>query len=61
MIATSSSEFLREFTVLADRAHAENEAIFVQRANDQNLVVMPMEMYNTLQKQIYDLQNHEVR
>lgn len=55
MIAVSSSAFLKEFTIYADKAHAEKEAIFVQRSNDKNLVVLPMEMYNDLQKQIYEL------
>lgn len=56
MIAVSSSDFLKEFTIYADRAHTEQQALFVQRANDKNLVVLPMEMYNALQKQIYELQ-----
>lgn len=58
MIAVSSSAFLKEFTIYAERAHDEQQAVFVQRSNDRNLVVLPMEMYNDLQKQIYELKNN---
>ena len=55
MIPLSSSEFLKEFSIYADKANDENQALFVQRSNDKNLVVLPMDMY--LQKQIYQLKN----
>lgn len=57
MIPLSSSEFLKEFTIYADKAHAENQAIFIQRGNDKNLVVLPMDMYNDMKRQIYELKN----
>ena len=57
MIPLSSSEFLKEFSISADKANDENQALFVQRSNDKNLVVLPMDMYNDLQKQIYQLKN----
>ncbi len=57
MIPLSSSEFLKEFSIYADKANDENQALFVQRSNDKNLVVLPMDMYNELQKQIYQLKN----
>lgn len=53
MIAVPSSDFIKEFTIYADRAHEEREAIFVQRANDKNIVVMSAEAYNELIKKIY--------
>ncbi|MCR5175257.1 MAG: type II toxin-antitoxin system Phd/YefM family antitoxin [Anaerovibrio sp.] len=53
MIAASSSEFLKEFTIYADRAQDEQEVIFVQRANDKNIVVMSMDTYNEMNKKIY--------
>ena len=53
MIAVSSSDFIKEFTIYAERANDELETFVVQRANDKNLVVMSMETYNGLMKQIY--------
>lgn len=57
MIPLSSSEFLKEFTIYADRAHAEKQPLFVQRASDKNLVVLPLDMYNDMLRQIYELKN----
>ncbi|MBQ1855065.1 MAG: type II toxin-antitoxin system Phd/YefM family antitoxin [Anaerovibrio sp.] len=57
MIAASSSDFIKEFTIYADKANDEQETIFVQRANDKNLVVMSMESYNGLIKQLYQRKN----
>lgn len=59
MIPVASGDFLKEFTIYADRAHAENQALFVQRANDKNLIVLPMDMYNDLQRQIYQLKQNQ--
>ena len=53
MIAVSSSDFIKEFTIYAERANDEPETFVVQRANDKNLVGMSMETYNGLMKQIY--------
>lgn len=53
MIAASSSEFIKEFTIYADKANDEKEPIFVQRANDKNLVVMSAELYNEMQKIVF--------
>ena len=54
MIAVPSSDFLKEFTIYADKATDEKETIFVQRSNDKNLVVMSMDAYNEIQKKLYD-------
>ena len=56
MIAVPSSDFLKEFTIYADKATDEKETIFVQRSNDKNLVVMSMEAYNEIQKKLYETQ-----
>ena len=56
MIAVSSSDFLKEFTIYADKANDEQETIFVQRASDKNLVVMSMDAYNEIQKKLYEKQ-----
>ena len=57
MIPVASADFLKEFTIYAERAHAENQALFVQRANDKNLIVM--DMYNDMQRQIYQLKQQQ--
>ncbi|WP_407400493.1 type II toxin-antitoxin system Phd/YefM family antitoxin [Anaerovibrio sp.] len=56
MIAVPSSDFLKEFTIYADKATDEKETIFVQRSNDKNLVVMSMDAYNEIQKKLYEKQ-----
>lgn len=53
MIAASSSEFIKEFTIYAEKATDGGETIFVQRANDKNLVVMSADTYNNLIKKLY--------
>lgn len=60
MIATSSSEFLKEFTIYAERANDEKETVFVQRANDKNVVLMSMDMYNDIQRQLYSLRQQQL-
>ena len=57
MIAVPSSDFLKEFTIYADKATDEKETIFVQRSNDKNLVVMSMDAYNEIQKELYQNKN----
>lgn len=59
MIATASSDFLKEFTIYADRANDEKEQIFVQRSNDKNIVVLSAEQYNEIQKELYVLRNNK--
>lgn len=59
MIATSSSDFLKEFTIYAERANDENETVFIQRANDKNVVLMSMDMYNDIQRQLYELKKNK--
>ena len=53
MRAITSGDFLREFTLFADRASEEKETLIVQRPGGNHLVVMPMEVYNEMQKAIY--------
>lgn len=53
MRAITSGDFLREFTLYADRASEEKETLIVQRPGGSHLVVMPMEVYNELQKELY--------
>ncbi len=53
MIAVTSGEFLKEFTLYADRAHEDKETIIIQRENGKHLVLMPLDAYNALQKELY--------
>ena len=53
MKAVTSGEFLNEFTLYADRANEENETFVIQRENGKHLVMMSLDGYNALQKQLY--------
>ena len=53
MTAITSGEFLGEFTLYADRANEANETFIIQRENGKNLVLMSMDAYNSLQKELY--------
>ena len=53
MIAITSGELLNEFTLYADRTHEDKETFIIQRENGKHLVLMSLETYNALQKQIY--------
>ena len=53
MLAVPSSDFLKEFTLFADRANDEKEIFIIQRANSKNVVMMSLEEFNRLQKIIF--------
>lgn len=53
MTAITSGEFLNEFTLYADRTYEDNETFIIQRENGKHLVLMSMDSYNALQKQLY--------
>ena len=53
MQVISSSDLLNEFTLYADKIVDDNETAIVQRASGKNLVVMSMEEYNKMQREIY--------
>ena len=59
MIAVPSSDFLKEFTLLANRANDEKETFIVQRANGKNVVMLSMEEFNCLQKMIFQAQQRK--
>ena len=52
MMAISSSDLLNEFTIYADKVVDEKETLIVQRSSGKNIVVMSMEQFNELQKEI---------
>ena len=54
MIAVPSGSFLKEFTLLAERAESENETIVIQRANGKNMVLMSLDAFNAIQKKLYE-------
>lgn len=53
MKVVASSDFIKEFTLHANEVTDKNETLIVQRSNGKNLVVMSMEDFNRMQKQIY--------
>ena len=53
MTAITSGEFLNEFTLYANRANEDNETFIIQRENGKHLVLMSLDGYNALQKQLY--------
>lgn len=53
MMAISSSDLLNEFTIYADKVVDEKETLIVQRSSGKNIVVMSMEQFNELQKEIF--------
>ena len=61
MISAASSEFLKEFTLFAERVHDEKETLIIQRANGKNAVFMSMDTYNTLQKELFGLRQKNTR
>lgn len=58
MISITSGEFLNEFTLCADRANDENETYIIQRESGKHLVMMSLDAYNDLQKQLYLAKTH---
>ena len=53
MTAVTSGEFLNEFTLYADRTHEDNETFIIQRENGKHLVLMSLDSFNALQKELY--------
>ena len=53
MKAVTSGNFLKEFTVIADCACDKKERFVVQRSNGKNVVLMSMEDFNGLRKELY--------
>lgn len=53
MLVISSSDLLNEFTLYADKIVDEKETLIIQRSSGKNLVVMSMEKFNEMQKQIF--------
>lgn len=53
MMVIASSDLLNEFTLYADKAVDEKETLIVQRSSGKNLVLMSMEQFNEMQKQIF--------
>lgn len=53
MMVISSSDLLNEFTLYANKVVDEKETIIVQRSNSENIVLLSIEQYNEMQKQIF--------
>lgn len=61
MIAVPSGNFLKEFTLLAERAAQERETIIIQRPNGKNVVMMSLDVFNDMQKALYQSQQKAAR
>lgn len=59
MRTVSSSSFLKEFTLYANQAHDDKETFVIQRANEKNVVLLSMDSYNALQKELYLLKKEQ--
>ena len=57
MMAISSFDLLNEFTIYADKVVDEKETLIVHRSSGKNIVVMSMEQFNELQKEIFLAKN----
>lgn len=57
MMAIPSSDLLNEFTLYADKVVDEKEILIVQRSSGKNIVVMSMEQFNEMQKEIFLAKN----
>lgn len=57
MEAVPSGSFLKEFTLIADRAVDEKERFLIQRKNGKNVILLSMEDYNEMLKEIYKNKN----
>ncbi len=53
MKAVSSSSFLKEFTLYAEKAVDEKETFVIQRANGKNVMLMSMDTYNDMKRELY--------
>jgi len=51
--SVSSAAFLKEFTLYANQAHDAGETFVIQRGNDKNAVMLSLESYNQLQKELF--------
>ena len=58
MTAVTSGEFLNEFTLYADRAHENSETFIIQRKNGMHLILMSLDSFNALQKELYFAKKH---
>ena len=59
MIATSSSNLLKESTIIAERAPDEKETFIIQRANHKDVVLMSLDTFNEMQKKIFLAQQNK--
>ena len=59
MLAVPSGNFLKEFTLLAEQAEKERETIIIQRPNGKNVVMMSLDMFNDMQKALYQARQQE--
>jgi antitoxin YefM len=57
LIAASSSDLLKEFTLYADKANDDKEVCVIQRSNGKHVVMLSLDEYNRINKQLFLLEN----
>lgn len=60
MLAVDSASFLKEFTIYCNRVNDEQETVIITRSNDKNVVLLSLEAYNEMKKQIFLQKNKDV-
>ena len=53
MEAVPSGTFLKEFTILANKACDEKQRFIIQRKNGKNIVMLSMDDYNGMLRELY--------
>lgn len=53
MLAVDSASFLKEFTIYCNKVNDEKETVIITRSNDKNIVLLSLEEYNDMKKQIF--------
>ena len=54
MEAVPSGSFLKEFTLVADRAAEEGETFLIERKNGRDVVLLSLDAYNELRRSLYE-------
>lgn len=60
MLAVDAASFLKEFTIYCNKASDERETIVITRSNGKNAVLLSLEEYNEMKKQLYRQTNEDL-
>lgn len=59
MLATDSIALLKDFEGYCDNLLQQKETAIIGRPNGSNVVLMPLDVYNTILQQLYKYKNAE--